>query len=73
MKAPGTLLEWTRLYIQMDWVNVAELMEIELELLDNFGPTNLGRVIDAAQSFKNDYDDTERFHKRQADFYGGSR
>ena len=73
MKAPGTLLEWVRHYIQMDWVNVAELMEIELELLDHFGPNNLSRIIKAAESLKKDYDDTEMFHKRQADFYGGRR
>ena len=53
----------------MGWVDVTELMEIELELLDHFGPTNLGRVIKAAESLKKDYDDTEMFHKSQADFY----
>ena len=61
MKATGTLLEWVRHYIQMGWVDVAELMEIELELLDNFGPTNLGRVIKAAESLKKDYDDTDNW------------
>ena len=73
MKAPGTLLEWVRHYIQMGWVDVTELMGIEVELLDHFGPNNLSRIIKAAESLKKDYDDTEMFHKRQADFYGGSR
>ena len=73
MKAPGTLTEWVRHYIQMGWVDVTELMEIELELLDHFGPTNLGRVIKAAESLKKDYDDTAVFHRRQADFYRVSR
>ena len=68
MKAPG-LIEWVRHYIQMGWVDVTELMEIEIELLDHFGPTNLGRIIKAAQSLKDDYDDTERYHKEQWDFY----
>ena len=68
MKAPK-LIEWIQHYIQMGWVDVTELMEIELELLDHFGPSNLGRVIKAAESLKKDYDDTEMFHKRQADFY----
>ena len=68
MKAHA-LIEWVRLYIQMGWVDVTELMEIEIELLDHFGPTNLGRIIKAAQSLKDDYDDTAVFHRRQADFY----
>ena len=69
MKAPGKLIDWVQHYIQMGWVDVTELMEIEIELLDHFGPTNLGRVIKAAENLKKDYDDTEMFHKSQADFY----
>ena len=69
MKAPGTLIEWVRHYTQMDWTDIAELFEIEIELLEHFGPTNLERIIKAAQSLKDDYDDTERYHKEQWDFY----
>ena len=64
MKAPGKLIDWVQHYIQMGWVDVTELMEIELELLDHFGPTNLGRVIKAAEILKKDYDDTDNWTGR---------
>ena len=75
MKAPGTLTEWVRIYILHGWTNHDELVNISKELLEHMGPVKLDEIIREAERQKAEYegDDAEMFHKRQADFYGGSR
>ena len=75
MKAPGTLTEWVRIYILHGWTNHDELVNISKELLEHMGPVKLDEIIREAERQKAEYegDDAEMLHKRQADFYGGSR
>lgn len=58
-KAPGTLTEWTRLFIEHGWVTHEELVNISTELLYHMGPVNLDLIIMAAQELKADYEAEE--------------
>ena len=55
--APGKLGSWVRIYLENGWVEIEELMEIQMELLLHFGPVKLDKVIKAAQDLKADYEE----------------
>ena len=55
-KAPGTLTEWVELYLKNGWVEIEELMEIQIELLLHFGPVKLDKVIARATELRNEYE-----------------
>ena len=56
-KSPGTLTEWFELYLKNRWVEIDELMEIQMELLLHLGPVKLDKVIKAAQDLKAEYEE----------------
>ena len=55
-KAPGKLGSWVSIYLENRWVEIEELMEIQMELLLHFGPVNLDLIIKAAEELKADYE-----------------
>lgn len=56
MKAPGTLTEWTRLFIVNDWSSTDELVAICKELLEYFGPDKLDEIIKETQECKKEFE-----------------
>ena len=56
-KAPGKLGSWVSIYLENGWVEIDELMEIQMELLLHFGPVKLDVIIKAAQDLKADYEE----------------
>ena len=55
--APGKLGSWVSIYLENRWVEIDELMEIQMELLLHFGPVKLDVIIKAAQDLKAEYEE----------------
>ena len=56
LKAPGTLTEWVRIYIDHGWTSHGELVDITKELLEHMGPVKLDEIIREATRQKSEYE-----------------
>ena len=54
--APGKLGSWVSIYLENRWVEIDELMEIQMELLLHLGPVNLDVIIKSPPDRKAEYE-----------------